>query len=443
MIALSLCLLALLATFVVGRRSLGSGLVALFAFGYVYGILRANLLTSYSHFIFDAGVVGLYLSQKWNTSQQTAAIQRWVFVMMAWCCLLALMPFQPMLISLVGLRGNAFFLPLLLLGSRLKDKDLTVLARGLAVLNSVALMFAWAEYFQGVPRYYPFSAVTQIIYISGDVAGGFFRIPAIFSSAHAYGGTMVASLPFLIGAWDRPSARKYRFLVICGMMAALLGILMSATRQNFVLGSLMIVSSLMVRRQKFSSFLAFALLIAAVGWAAATNTRFQRFKTLSDTEAVTERIAGSVNRGFFEILAEYPMGNGLGGGGTSIPYFLENQVRNPIGMENDYARILSEQGVVGLLIWISFVLWFISRAPVAFSKHSWSNARRMAWCVSFVALSTAWIGVGFLTSIPQTVLYLLAIGWVTTPEAVQSPAAAAQPSPRRIITQPAGILMGR
>jgi len=420
MTAPALCFLALVVTYIAGRKSLGRGLIALFTFGYFYGILRANLITTYSHFIFDAGLIGLYFSQKWKASKESAAIQMWVALMIGWCLLLVLLPFQPVLISLVGLRGNAFFLPVLLLGSKLKDKDLRELAGGLAVLNLIAIAFAWAEYFQGVPRYYPFSEVTQIIYISGDVAGGFFRIPAIFTAAHAYGGTMVVTMPFLIGALDRATARLYRWLILAGIGAAMLGILMSATRQNFILGFLLVFASLVIRRQKASSLFAFAIVLGLIGWAAATNVRFQRFKTLSDTDMVTERIAGSVNRGFFEILTEYPMGNGLGGGGTSTPYFLQGQVRNPIGLENEYARILSEQGILGLLLWIAFVFWFFSRAVIAFQKGPWSNARRMAWCLSAFLLSTAWIGVGFLTSIPATIVNLLAMGWVSTAQVPES-----------------------
>ena len=89
--------------------------------------------------------------------------------------------------------------------------------------------------------------------------------------------------------------------------------------------------------------------------------RFQRFMTLSDTEAVGERIAGSVNRGFWDLVVEYPMGNGMGGGGTSMPYFLQGHVRNPVGMESEFSRILLEQGIIGLVIFITFALWAATR----------------------------------------------------------------------------------
>jgi len=419
MIAIVICLLAFCVTLWAGRRSLGQGMLALLATGYFYGILRANLITTFSHFIFDCGVLGLYLSQTWLTTdprqaQLTGAIRRWTAILIIWCVLLVVLPFQPLGVSLVGLRGNVFFLPILILGSKIKDEDLIQISCGMAVLNLVALYFAWAEYFTSVQRFYPASSVTSIIYASGDVAGGHLRIPAIFSSAHAYGGSMVASLPYLIGFWDRADTRRLRLLALAGITAALLGVLMSATRQNFILGSVMILIAMFTRRNKPGGMLVFILLIGIIGGVAVSNERFQRFKSLGDTDAVADRIAGSVNRGFWEILLEYPMGNGLGGGGTSIPYFLYGQVRNPIGMENEYARILCEQGVIGLVLWICFGGWFLSRAKVAFKSGPWANSRRMAWSLAAFSLSTAWIGLGLLTAIPQTPILLMGMGWTST-----------------------------
>lgn len=419
MIAALLCVLALVVTFWAGRRSLGAGLIALIAVGYFYGILRANLLTVYSHFIFDAGMLGLYLSQKWTSSdpaeaKRLATLRAWLAAMMIWPCLLVLMPFQPLLVSLVGLRGNIFFIPVALLGARLRTKDLHTIACGLAILNLLALGFGGAEYFLGVPRFYPMSPVTTIIYISGDVAGGFFRIPAIFANAHSYGGSMVASMPFLIGLWTTAQSRKVRVLALAGTVAAMLGILMSAARQDFVFGSVMILVTMFSVKMKTGARVAFVSLLVVIGFVTMSNTRLQRFTSLKNTDYVQDRIAGSVNRGFFEILFEYPMGNGLGGGGTSMPYFLQGEVRNPIGMENEYARILAEQGIVGLLIWLGFVAWLLSRVRSAFGLHPWANTRKMAWCLAVVWLATSWIGIGVLTSIPNTVMLFLAIGWTAT-----------------------------
>jgi hypothetical protein len=422
MIALGLCIAAFLGCYWAGRRSIGQGLVMLLAFGYFYGILRANLLTSFSHFIFDAGLLGIYLSPSWHTSnpqdkKRNAAVQLWAIILILWPMLLVALPFQPLLISLVGLRGNTFFIPLLLIGSRLKGKDVFELSTGLAILNILVVAVAGAEYFLGVRRFFPLSPVTQIIYASGDAGAGFLRIPATFTSAHAFGSTMVSTIPFLVGLWTKAEQQLHRLLALTAMAMAMLGILMSATRTNFVYGSSMIVFVIFTTKMKGRQKAFFIVMIAALGITALGNVRFQRFKTLGDTDSVSERIAGSVNRGFFEILIEYPMGNGLGGGGSSMPYFLQGQVRNPIGMENEYARILSEQGILGLLFWVGLVGWFIMKARTAFAKGPWTATRRLVWCLCVIDLATAFIGTGLLTSIPGTVFLILGMGWTSTPEA--------------------------
>jgi hypothetical protein len=260
------------------------------------------------------------------------------------------------------------------------------------------------------------------MYISHDVEGGFYRIPAIFTSAHAYGGTMVGTLPFLIGLWQRAKGRIVSLLALAGIAAAMLGVLLSATRLNFIVGSVIILATIVTTKMRARSRALFILIVAAAGLLALTNTRLQRFKSLSDSEGVAERISGSVNRTFLEILFEYPMGNGLGGGGTSMPYFLSNQVRNPIGLENDYARILAEQGWIGFMLWLGFIFWFLTRFRCAFSPGIWPNSRRIAWCVCSFWLGTAWIGVGAFTAIPNTALLLLAAAWAATPQPWQQTA---------------------
>src|SRR5260370_17001383 len=102
---------------------------------------------------------------------------------------------------------------------------------------------------------------------------------------------------------------------------------------------------------------------------------------------VSERIAGSVNMGFFEAAATYPFGNGLGGGGTSIPYFLQNRIEKPVIIENEYARILLEQGLVGLALWVAFIVWELIR-PQPSKSDSWFVGPRLAWVTCPVYLAT-------------------------------------------------------
>src|SRR5260370_2815203 len=79
-----------------------------------------------------------------------------------------------------------------------------------------------------------------------------------------------------------------------------------------------------------------AVVLVSVGWIVSNNPRLQRFTTLTDPEYAEQRFGASVNQSFFDAAIKYPMGNGLGGGGTSIPYFLQDRLRNQVALENEY-----------------------------------------------------------------------------------------------------------
>src|SRR6202011_2782059 len=93
-------------------------------------------------------------------------------------------------------------------------------------------------------------------------------------------------------------------------------------------------------------------------------------------------------------------------------------VNQPIAVENEYGRILLEQGAIGLLLFVSFILWFWTRRH-GFAKSPWLQGRRMAWFLCSFVLASSTIGVGMLTSVPATFIFLLLMGWVAVkPETV-------------------------
>jgi hypothetical protein len=425
MIALVLCIVGALAAFFVGRRSLGAGILVVVAVGYGYGIVRANLASTFSHFIFDIALVGLYASQfVWHKNKQPTSnhstLNMWMYILMGWPLLMLFMPFQPLLVSLVGLRGNMFFLPAVFLGTRLRDKDLRQLAFGFGILNLIALVFGVAETYKGIEPFFPYGPMTLTMYNSLDSSGAS-RIPSIFQNAHTYAGVMVITLPILFGAWVLGTEARWRkILLLAGMAAAFVGVLMAATRQNIVLAAAMAIIATMSGKLGALKRVVWAVAIVAVIWGAMHNDRWQRYKEL-DSQSVEDRLSGSVNRTFWEVLAEYPIGNGLGGGGTSIPYFLASQVNHPVWVENEYCRILLEEGLVGLLLWIGFIVWFVS-TRAGFAKDEWLTGRRMAYYLCILIFLTGAIGVGTLSAVPHTFLFMLCIGWTSVrPERARTP----------------------
>lgn len=400
-----------------GRRSLVGGLVAVFGVGYVYGIVRANLLETYSHFIFDASVLGLYAAQlfrKLNPSQEfkVSQLRPWLEVLIAWPVLLFFIPIQDMLIQFVGLRGCIFFLPFLLFGARLENKERYRLALWIAGLNLMALVVASTEFFWGVERFFPHNKLTELIYISRDVVGhSSYRIPSTFSNAHSYGGTMAVTLPLLIGALVQERKRDWHFyLLMLALAASIIGVLMSAARTHFIIVSIIIVVATFSLRTRFGYALGWIIMLCIIGWFISGENRLQRFTELSNTDMVIERVSYSVNMSFLEVAAEYPMGNGLGGGGTSIPYFLQDRIKRSTTLENEYARIMLEQGIIGLMIWVAFILWLLKQSNNR--SDSWYIGWRLAWVACAALFVIGLTGTGLLTAIPQTALFLLLAGWV-------------------------------
>jgi hypothetical protein len=418
--ALALCIAGFLACFLLGRRSLSAGLGGVLTMGYFYGILRANYLDSFAHFMFDCAVVGFYLSLLVRkpdraTIARTRDLQRWVVALIGWAVVMFLIPMQHPLIQLVGLRGNGFLVPFLLVGSWLERKDAERIALWLATLNLVAFAFALGEYRLGIRPFFPVNAVTEIIYKSGDLVGWTaHRIPACFANAHSYAGTMVATIPWLLGAWIQAGKRLGRHCLFgSAVAAAVIGTFMSAARVHAVVLFLLIFVFSLSGKLRGGYWLAWLLILGGIGYLVSGEERMQRFLTLGDTESVQGRIQGSLNLTLMDLLFQYPMGNGMGAGGTSIPYFLQSLLTNPIGLESEYSRLLLEQGLPGLLLWVGFIGWLVLKWPAA-SRDRWLLGRRLMWVAALASFATGLIGTGLLTSIPQSVLLFVGIGFLTT-----------------------------
>jgi len=418
MTLLAFPLLAFLGVLVLTLRSIGLGLLGVFAVGYFNGVVRANYLSVYTTFMFDFALLGLYVGFLAGWPRETAEAfrnpaGRWVLLLAIWPVLLTLVPVNDFLVQLVALRATVWFLPALLVASRLRASGLVVIARGLAVLNLVALAGGIYVYRYGVEALYPRNAVTLIIYMSKDVGGfEYYRIPSFFLSAQAYGGAMLFSFPFLLDrVFGRGVGLLDRLLAAAGVAAAVGGILLCAARLPIVLFGVMMLIAWVVARLHLGIG-ALAVGLSAIGVVVAgTDERLQRATTLEDTEYVSERVQGSANASFVELMRDYPAGAGMGSSfGTSIPYFLADRAPVAIGLENEYSRILVDQGLVGLGLWLVFLGWHLHRPPPARLDVPWGLGIVFMYALVTTNWLTAFIGAGTLSSVPGSVLLLTQMG---------------------------------
>lgn len=432
--SVALCIAAALAAYCAGRRSLIAGLLSVFAIGYVYGILRANVQFAAIYMLFDCAVIGLYAAQFSTMKQQFLSedgrrLKHWVLLLALWPVILFFIPLQDPMIQVVGLRGTVFFLPMILLGGRLTREKLYPLALGVAALNIPAFILAIAEYTLGIERFFPRNVLTELIYSSNDVGSlGAYRIPSSFPNAHAYAGTMVITLPLLLGAWVQHHPRRsYQVLLMAGIVSAVLGVFFSAVRTHFIVMIVLLAVFILSARVRPGLKLVFTILLIGVGLLVAQQDRLQRFATLRDTHYVERRVQSSVNASFLDAMQQFPFGNGLGGGGTSIPAFLHDRLHAPLLIENEYGRTLLETGIIGLTSWAAFLLWFVTRRNHA-DRDPWVVGRRIAWYACVCCFAQGLVGVGLLLSIPQSVMLLMSLGWVAIPQNDQP---ALKPTPFR------------
>jgi hypothetical protein len=409
----AICAIILVGTFVITRWSLLAGLVAMLTVGYGFGIARAHLAQAASYFLFDVSLMGLYVGALFHgLSVPARGLLRWFIALAGWPFIVLTLLHQDVLIELVGLRAAVLMLPLMLIATRLSDEDVRRLALCVAVLNVLVFVVAGAEFYLGVAAIYPENEATAIIYHSRDVAESTeYRIPATFSSSHAYGGSMVAGLPLLIGAWaarQRRQSAATAFLLL-GVFVSVVAVFVAAARTHFLVATALLVVVTLSGRLRFAAWAGWVLLMSAVGWIVASEERLQRFLTLQDPEFLAERIGISINTHFFDLLFEFPFGDGLGSGGTNIPTFLLDRIPPAVRLESEYSRLLLEQGIVGLGLWVGFIVWLLWRG---FGRLRAQPDLGRLLCLVCVAafFASGLIGIGLFVSIPASAFLFIQIG---------------------------------
>jgi hypothetical protein len=418
-VGLALCVVALATSLVLSRASIGRGLGWVLLVGCLSGWLRCRIFDGFSHFIFDAALLGCYLQcarfHLESKSVESRVLDGWVLLLLAVPTLVLLCsPFiggQPFLVQLVGLRSSLLFVPTLALAARMTEDDVREFSSWAGVSAVIATGFALAELAVGVEAFFPLNAATATLYRTFAVAGQTLRLPACFATSHLYGGAVVALIPILWTRLEDPSRRRdlTALYLACATSAAFL---CSARIPVLLLAALVLTIITLGWKSPLVTMSAVAA-VAAIWIFVGAEERFRRYETLGSEDVVAERIHWSVNNNLLDIIMDAPLGHGLASAvGTSIPYFLLDDALPQEGLESEVSRLALELGVIGLAVWILFVGRSLLAGFIAARRSG-----RVSDALMFVSLgvttATALIGVGVMSAIPGTLLLFLQIGWLS------------------------------
>jgi hypothetical protein len=215
-----------------------------------------------------------------------------------------------------------------------------------------------------------------------------------------------------------------RAILVVGLVAAVGGILLSATRTTVVWLVVGLAMTAMTRGPRLLSgrWLALVLVGAVAAYYAvgAIDVRLQRFRSLGDTGMVAQRVGGPLFRlqQTLEVVGQYPLGNGLTGAfGVSVPQFLQRYVdvrKKTVDIENEYARIVGTQGAIGLFLYVGFFAWLFTR------RRGTDYLSRFAFGFGLTSVLSAVTGVGLLSAVPMSPLLLLLFGHLGSTSPVSS-----------------------
>jgi O-antigen ligase len=96
--------------------------------------------------------------------------------------------------------------------------------------------------------------------------------------------------------------------------------------------------------------------------------------------------------------------------GTSIPFFLADRAPEQVGLENEYSRILVDQGWIGLGGWVAFLVWLFMTPPSPKGDQQWRIGILTMYALCVVTWSLAFMGTGAMTSIPGSVMMMTMMG---------------------------------
>jgi O-antigen ligase len=210
------------------------------------------------------------------------------------------------------------------------------------------------------------------------------RAKALFQDPNVYGPFLIPAALFVLQETLEPRLLHLRrFFKICLFLLLMVGVLLSFSRGAFanLAVALAVMFLVLVIRRGGSRRVPAMLLVVAVGAVAV----FGALQLGSESQFLQERSSlqtydsdrFAAQRLGVELASEYPMGVGPG----------QFEVISPVASHSLYVRVLSEQGILGLLVFGALLLTTLLLATGN------AVAGRSAFGIGSAALLGAWCGI--------------------------------------------------
>ncbi len=250
---------------------------------------------------------------------------------------------------------------------------------------------------------------------------GRLRIFSFFSDAGQFGAAQGHSgVVFIILALYLKKSKKLRlFYGFAGLMA-LYGLMISGTRGALAVPIMGFALYIILQRNFKVIILGTMVGLAALGFLMFTtignsNYAINRMRTAFDPDNASMRVRQENQQKLKVYLASRPFGGGIGSAGNWGMRFSPNTFLAQTPTDSWYVMIWAEQGIVGLLLHISILLYIVIKSAylIMFKlRDPWVKAQMSALVSGMLGIMVASYGNGVLGQMPTGIIIYSSMGFL-------------------------------
>ncbi|MHB1270936.1 MAG: O-antigen ligase family protein [Thermoleophilia bacterium] len=253
-----------------------------------------------------------------------------------------------------------------------------------------------------------------------DPRVGLHRIGSTLAHPVSYGAFLIQGLPFAFLLWSRSRAKALgawlQALAMAGTLLALLALFFTYSKGSWIVGVLLALGLLVATRTSISrKMIVPALIIAGI---LAIMLAFFWQEVRVETEARAEEsfvIRLETWQGALEGFSKHPLtGVGIKQGQEELQKYLDPDIYKGLSItlpvDNYYLNLLLEAGVIGLIIWLLFLVFIVLEGVKVARSRGPGQTWALAALISLLGLSLNSVTFESMLIWPNFVLFWISAG---------------------------------